>query len=227
MSSFSFLLALGAGLGLAWAAWQAPEKQAGAVVHAGFWALGGAFLGGRVAYVVVNWAYFQSHLLEIPLVWLGGFSGLGALLGTALFVLIARHSADELLPLGTALAVVGWLMGSAYGRAIPWGPAFADEMGNINPRWPVQLIGTALTLGIFIPLDLNRQSLTLPGLAAGLWVLGQSITLFALSFLRADPIPTWHGLRLDAWGAAAVAGIAFLFIILLRLKGQKGKGDPG
>ena len=223
---FSFLLALSAGLGLAWAAWQAPEQQARAVVHAGLWASASAFLGGRAAYVAVNWEYYQIHPIEIPQVWLGGFSGAGALVGAALFVLFARAYADALLPLGTTQAIMGWLMGSAYGQSLPWGLPFADEFGNFASRWPVQLIGVTLTLAVFIPLDYTRPRLSPQGLAASLWLLGQAIIFLMLSFMRADPIPAWYGLRLEAWGAMIVAGIAILCLILIGLKGQKGRSDP-
>jgi len=39
------------------------------------------------------------------------------------------------------------------------------------------------------------------GQPASLALLGFSLAMFLLSFLRGDPGLTWLGLRLDAWGA--------------------------
>jgi phosphatidylglycerol:prolipoprotein diacylglycerol transferase len=229
---FSLILGLGAGLGLVWAAWQASEKQASLTISVGLGVLLGGLLGGRVAYVVINWLHFQAHPLEIPQVWLGGMSGIGTLAGAVLalpiIAAVLRQPpgalADDLLPLAAFLIVAAWLAcwldGCAYGPAVHawWGIPSKDEMGNIATRWPTQLFGAILTLGLLAALDWGRRRLQIPGLAASLGLLGLSLELFGLSFLRADPAPLWRDLRLDVWGALGLAGVAVLCIILILIR---------
>lgn len=230
MQPFSILLALGAGLGLFWAAWQVPEKRALATADAGLWVLFGAVVGGRVIHVAANWAYFQQALPEVLQIWQGGLAGIGALGGAMMALLLTgiltRYEpgelADALLPL---LATVGgatwlgcWLEGCAYGALWnAWGGLPApDESGATVSRLPLQLLGALLLVGWVAFLDRRRRQAR-PGMAAALGFLGISLELLALSFLRADPGFYWQGLRLDAWGALVLAFLSlavFLFISL-------------
>ena len=225
---FSLLLGLGAGLGLAWAAGRAKPRQVSGVLDAGFAGLLGALLGGRLVYVAVHWAYFAAHLGEIPQVQLGGLAWPGAMLGGGLaLLLVARLTQvpfgrllEALIPLATVLAVciwlACWLEGIAYGPAVDawWALPARDEWGVLTRRFPVQLLGAALTLGLAWLVDrpsgrargglLQGLDHFLPGHTALLWVVGFSLILLALTLLRADPAPTWLGLRLDAWAALAL-----------------------
>lgn len=232
MDIFSLLLGVGAGAGLIWVAYRAPEKQALSYVDAGLAALLGGLVGGRAVFVAVNWGYFQDHLVEIPQVWLGGFSGLGALAGSVLAVaqlaLFVRQTfgelADALLPLVTSMVTAAWLAcwldGCVYGAPVEewWGVLARDEWGILIPRMPVQLIGALLSLGLFWSIERISSRLPIPGQAAGLAVLGLSLILFGLSFLRADPVPYWRGMRLDAWGSLMLAGLASLYLISLLIR---------
>jgi hypothetical protein len=60
-------------------------------------------------------------------------------------------------------------------------------------------------------------------------VLGLSLELLALSFLRADPAVAWRGLRLDAWAALAIVALTALFLILsaLRWVHNSEQGEKG
>jgi phosphatidylglycerol---prolipoprotein diacylglyceryl transferase len=223
---FSLLIGIGAAVGLIWVAYRSPEKLALRYMDAGIAALLGALIGGRAVYVVVNWGYFQEHLVEIPEVWMGGISGLGALAGSilalsllAIFVNQAvGELGDALLPLAatmTSAAWMGcWMDGCAYGAPVDawWGLQARDEWGIPLPRVPVQLIGALLTLGLFWSLEQISERLPIAGQAAGLALLGLSLELFGLSLLRADPIPTWRGMRLDTWGALSLVCLAALFL---------------
>lgn len=227
MDMFSLLLGVGGAAGLIWVAYRAPEKKALSYVDAGLAALIGGLVGGRAVYVAVNWGYYHDHLVEIPQVWLGGFSGLGALAGSVLAIaqlaLFVRQTfgelADALLPLATSMVTAAWLAcwvdGCAYGAPVEawWGLQARDEWGILLPRVPVQLIGALLSLGLFWSLERISDRLPVPGQAAGLAVLGLSLILFGLSFLRADPTPYWQGMRLEAWGALILAGLASLYLI--------------
>ncbi len=218
--TYSLMLGLGAAVGLAWAAWRAPEGRALPLVDAGLWALAGALIGGRAAYAALNWSYYQAQPVEIFQIWLGGVSWFGGLLGGLLaLALLALFGdwrfgelADALLPLLAALAVSAWLGcwldGCAYGPpAGNWlGLPSRDEWGVVSLRLPAQLLGALLSLAVFWAVERAEARGRLPGngLAAALAVSGAAAVILLLSFLRADPAQAWRGLRLDAWGALIV-----------------------
>lgn len=215
--TFSLLAAIGSALGLFWAAKEAPEKERLSIFSAGIWALGGAAISGRLTYVAVHWAYFQDHRLEIPQIWLGGISGSGALAGgilaTVLVAMLSKDNPpallDHLIPLLSVVTVSAWLgcwvNGCLYGPKVEawWGVPARDEWGEIAPRWPLQLVGAALTLLIAWGVDQARVRgwLHAPGLAAALAVGGIALTLAWAAGLRADPVPQWRGFGLDTWAA--------------------------
>lgn len=203
------------------ASWQTIKRRGLRQLNAGLAVLLGALLGGRLAFAAVNWAYFCTHPLEILQVFQGGLSGMGALCGAifalTIFARIVREPlprlADSILPLAATLTIsvwVGcWLEGCAYGAQIDWGIPSLDEWGQISPRLPVQLIGAALTVLLAWWLDRSRTSTSDGGVkdarpegwSAALGLMGLSLIVLIVSFLRADPGPTWNGLRLEAWAA--------------------------
>ncbi len=163
--------------------------------------------------------------------------------------------ADALLPLALAVVISAWLAcwldGSAYGApAASFGgfPA-RDEWGQWRLRWPVQLLGAMLTMLIFWLLDrdtlaalsgrrsqraLSRLAARLqnaaPGTLSRLAFFLLCVEFLLLSFLRADPVPLFRGLRLDTWAYAALTGLSaipLLFFPIFRLYTDKGIGDKG
>ncbi|HEX7976354.1 MAG TPA: prolipoprotein diacylglyceryl transferase family protein [Anaerolineales bacterium] len=227
--AFSVVLGVGATLGLAWVSYAAGKSLGPEQFNAGLWALLGGLVGSRAAYVAAGWSYFQSRQLEGLQVFQGGLAWPGALAGSILALVLYTHLArqplrklaDVLLPLAACLAVsawlASWLEGSAYGSiaASGWGLPARDEWGKFALRFPTQLLGAAFSAGLFWLLD-SRKAFPLPGLKASLGLLGLSLLLFGLSFLRADPAPLWLGWRLESWAALGFAGLALAFIWITR-----------
>jgi prolipoprotein diacylglyceryltransferase len=171
-------------------------------------------LGGRISFVLLNIAYYQDHLLEIPQLWLGGLSWPGALLGAVLSVLLVHwiwkeslgELADSYLPLLGLLAVGAWLAG--WGAGIGYGPGtdawfgipVRDIFGTVEKRWPLPVLGAVLsgawTAGaILYPLRRHHPAGTRGLLgAAGLLAINALV-----SFFRVDPAPELLGLRLESW----------------------------
>jgi prolipoprotein diacylglyceryltransferase len=230
---FSLLLAVGAFAGLALLTWRAPQKERLRYLDAGVLTLLGAILCGRAFSVAVNWGYYSTHPTEIFQVWLGGFSGIGALIGGVLTVLILSvlwklplgAFADALLPLAGTLTIAAWMgcwLGTcSYGFTSNtwWALPSSDEWGVTANRIPVQLIGALATLLVVWLLDMVGKRLPSPGTGALLGLFGISVVLFGLSYLRADPIPIWNGLRLDAWGALGLMAFSALSVVVLLLFG--------
>ncbi len=148
-----------------------------------------------------------------------------------------------MLPLLAVLPAAGWLgswvEGSAYGlpaQGAWWGLPAVDEWGQVERRFPLQLLGVLLGLGIPWLLEawasrerenasltglpgaqangmsrlaaLRAQQVTQPGQAAMFCLVGLALTLLGLSFLRGDPTLLWNGLRPETWGALGLLGLS-------------------
>lgn len=234
MHATSVLLGVGTLTGLLLVCWRAPQKELPAYLDAGFWVLVGALIGSRAGSVLVNFAYYQTHIGEVFQVWKGGLSSIGALVGgsVAIFV-VARWKkiptaalADVLFPLAGTLMVTAWLgcwvSSCAYGLPSEawWALPAKDELGMLDHRIPVQLAGASLTLVLLFLLELAGGRFRVPGSSALTGLLLLSAEIVALSFLRADPTPTWLGVRLEAWGAAALLLATTLAGVVLLVRGR-------
>jgi phosphatidylglycerol:prolipoprotein diacylglycerol transferase len=224
-------------MGLALVAWRSPAEYRTRYLDAGLWAMLGALICGRLAFVLTNWSYFKHNTVEIPLIYQGGFSWVGALLGglLALALTAAIYQrpfgtlADALLPLLGTLSVSAWLAcwldGCAYGQTTDawWGLPAKDEWGIISSRAPIQLIGALLSaslIGILIWGVVRRVS---PGVATSLSIFGLSAIILLLSFLRVDPSQRWQGLRYDSWASLillGISGLALLVTLVKRVRNQ-------
>lgn len=234
--TYQLIIGLGATLGLAWSAVRGGER-ASQIVNAGLVALLGAYAGSRIAYLLVNQAYFRNHPQEVFQLPLGGFSWPGALAGGALalllFALIFHQPlgllADAMLPLLVTLSVTGWLgcwlAGCAYGAPTEawWGLLASDEWGQVTRRWPVQASGALLSLLVIWLIDQLPQERLPSGSAFVLGLLGISSINFFMSLLRADPAPLMNDLRLETWVALIYSGLALLIFLLMLLASRRHK----
>jgi prolipoprotein diacylglyceryltransferase len=239
MQYFSILLGVGALLGLLLLVWRAPKKETERYLDAGLWILFAALVGGRALAVAVNFNYYQAHSGEIIQVWLGGISGVGALAGGMVAIIIlsiwwklpAGKLADTLLPLAGAIAITAWLgcwadrCGYGLLSELWWAIPGRDEWGVLANRVPVQLIGAILTLVLLWLLDWASKHISIPGLVATIGLFGISAVIFSLSFLRADPIPILNGLRLEAWAAIGLMIISLTAVVVLLLHWKFKKKD--
>lgn len=230
VNGFSLWVGLGAALGMWRLARSASQQQAEAWVNTGLFILLAALIGARMFYVGENWIYFSTHLLEAPQFWLGGLTWPGAVFGSGVVFLylafLFRFSGktwnnikpaalplgwlgDRIYPLLPPLAITAWLgswqINTAYGAPLPdgtwWGIPGLDETGVSGLHVPLQPLA-ALTLLIFFWLLETRIKPFRPaGRLSGLAVLGLLLHLLITCLFRADPSPTWQGLRLDTWFA--------------------------
>jgi len=199
-------------------------------------------MGGRLAYVALNWPYFSFHLRESFYLWRGGLAFQGAFLGGAValwgYSLWHRWSfwrlADLLVPglaLGQAIGWMGCLL-SGCGYGLPsrgaWAYELPDLYGITAFRFPTQAVMSGLSLLIFFVLILLlwRISHPFPGLIALLYLLPYSVGAFVFEFTRGDETLYFGPLR---WSQIVEAGEflgALLLFWYLWRKDQRRKGCP-
>ncbi len=203
-----------------------------AVLDAGFWALLGGVMGGRVGYVAANWAYYADHLDKALNVREGGLSWHGALFGAcaaiALWYVVRGHYRpplsdwrdlmDAIAP-GVALGgTFGWLgsllTGSAYGAEasgyappLSWLAADLPDIYGVDAvRFITQPLMIVWCLLLWSVLWGLRRRL-LRGFSFALYLLLYALADFGVTFLRGDG--TWRcGLWLWQWVAIAEACMA-------------------
>jgi len=171
------------------------------------WIALGVIFGGRLGYVLFyKPAFYLANPVEILMVWTGGMSFHGGMLGVILaIILFARFHKIPLLSLADAVAaavpiglffgrVANFINGELYGRAtdVPWAvlfPIFPD--GRLEARHPSQLYEAALEgLVLFLILRIlthHRKALLWPGRVTGAFLIGYGcVRIFVELFRQPD-----------------------------------------
>ena len=174
------------------------------------WVIVGVIAGGRLGYVLFyKPAYYFSHPLEIPMLWQGGMSFHGGLLGVCIAViLVARKHKAALGDVANILAltatpailmvrIANFINAELWGRPtdMPWGVIFpgaaaqtCDGITGLCARHPSQLYEAGLeglVLGAFLMwLAFARGWLKRPWQLAGAFMAGYGIARFVVEFLR-------------------------------------------
>lgn len=81
-------------------------------------------VGARLYYVIFNWSYYSSHLIEILEIWNGGLAIHGAMITGGLFVIYYCKKVNFSILKIIDIIVVGLIIGQAIGR---WGNFFNQE----------------------------------------------------------------------------------------------------
>ena len=157
------------------------------------WVTLGIILGGRLGYVLFyKPGYYLQHPLEALMLWRGGMSFHGGLLGVvAAIALFARRNRLDLFRVGdlvTAVVPIGlffgrianFINGELFGRAapdVPWAMVFPH--GGPEPRHPSQLYqagleGLCLLLLLFA-LARSAKWRSRPGAIAGAFLAGYGV----------------------------------------------------
>ena len=166
-----------------------------------FWGVLGVVIGGRLGYVLFyKPGYYVAHPLEVAMVWKGGMSFHGGLLGViGALALYARQRARPFfevmdliapcVPLGLASGRVGnFINGELWGRAadpsLPWAMVF-PQSGTAIARHPSQLYQVALEgLLLFVLLWLYARRPRALGQVSGAFLVGYGALRFMAEFFR-------------------------------------------
>jgi phosphatidylglycerol:prolipoprotein diacylglycerol transferase len=102
-----------------------------------------ALVGARLYYVLFNWSYYRSHLMEIPATWLGGLAFHGGLFGAlaASWFMLRHYGINYAAALDLGAPSIA--LGQAIGR---WGNFFNQEAyGYVTDRaavpWAMMIDG--------------------------------------------------------------------------------------
>ncbi len=160
----------------------------------------GIILGGRLGYVIFyNLKYFSSNPIEILMIWQGGMSFHGGLLGVLASTIIyaKKHNVNKFIfldliagsaPIGIFLGrIANFLNSELYGREtdILWSVIFT-KIDNIT-RHPSQIY-EALLEGVILFFILfffiKKNYLLKPGLISSLFLIFYSLFRFLVEFFR-------------------------------------------
>ena len=160
----------------------------------------GIILGGRLGYVIFyNLEYFSTNPIEILMIWQGGMSFHGGLLGVlALTIIYAKkHNVNKFIfldliagsaPIGIFLGrIANFVNSELYGREtdILWSVIFT-KIDNIT-RHPSQIY-EALLEGVILFFILfffiKKNYLLKPGLISSLFLIFYSLFRFLVEFFR-------------------------------------------
>ena len=156
------------------------------------WCTLGVVLGGRLGYVLFYQpGYFFANPQEILLIWQGGMSFHGGLVGTVIAIVgFARVRRINLLTVSDIVAcavpiglffgrIANFINGELYGGAsdVPWAMVFPN--GGPDPRHPSQIYqaimeGLLLFAALTALVHLTRAS-TRPGALTGFFLAGYAI----------------------------------------------------
>jgi phosphatidylglycerol:prolipoprotein diacylglycerol transferase len=160
----------------------------------------GIILGGRLGYVIFyNLEYFSNNPIEILMIWQGGMSFHGGLLGVLASTIIyaKKHNVNKFIfldliagsaPIGIFLGrIANFLNSELYGREtdILWSVIFT-KIDNIT-RHPSQIY-EALLEGVILFFILfffiKKNYLLKPGLISSLFLIFYSLFRFLVEFFR-------------------------------------------
>jgi phosphatidylglycerol:prolipoprotein diacylglycerol transferase len=166
-----------------------------------FWGVLGVIVGGRLGYVLFyKPGYYAGHPLEVLMVWQGGMSFHGGLLGAiAAMVAFARARGRPWLqvtdlvapcvPTGLASGRIGnFINGELWGRAadpsLPWAMVFPQSGSNL-PRHPSQLYQFALEgLLLFVLLWWFGKRPRPLGQVSAAFLVGYGVLRFTAEYFR-------------------------------------------
>ena len=192
-------------------------------------------LGGRLGYVLIyNPLYYLNNLQEIPMIWKGGMSFHGAIIGIILATIIFckknKQNIFYFLDLICLAAPIGIFLGrisnfinsELYGRQsdILWSVKFV-QVDNLN-RHPSQIY-EAFFEGIILFFILNffyKKFLDRPGIISSQFLIFYSIFRFLIEFTR-EPDSHLGFILLNLTMGQIISAITLITgLILFRIKNE-------
>tara|TARA_B100000787_G_scaffold164695_1_gene147698 strand:- start:2255 stop:3028 length:774 start_codon:yes stop_codon:yes gene_type:complete len=161
----------------------------------------GVILGGRLGYTLFyNLEYYLANPLEIFMIWNGGMSFHGGLIGVVIAALIfaKKHKTNPFVfldlvalasPIGIFFGrVANFINSELYGRPtdLPWSVKFIliDDI-NRHPSQLYEAFFEGIILLIILSYFFRKDYLKKPGQISGLFLIFYSLFRFIIEFFRA------------------------------------------
>ena len=185
-----------------------------------------AFIGARTLYIILFWDYYKDNILEIPMIWKGGWvfygGAVGALFFGWLYIKKAKLNFWRVADIVAPCAAIGMFFGRIGCSLIndhigsltnvPWGIYYID--GTIRHPVAEYLVINALVLFIF--LWLVRKKIKTDGALFIIFLLWYSFVRFFLDFTRCNDLyicdPHFYNLTISQWISIAVFGISLFYL---------------
>jgi phosphatidylglycerol---prolipoprotein diacylglyceryl transferase len=189
----------------------------------------GGIIGGRLAYVLINYKEFLPHPAAIFQIWQGGMTSFGGLIGgIGVGLLVARYrkmnvadTADLTavsLPIGYAIGRVGcFLNGCCYGSKCdsPWAVDFPTPGGgHTGPSHPAQLYSAFAGVVMYLILVQLEKRRAFRGQLMLAFAFLYSIYRFLIEFIREGATADLSGIASLTQAQVACLGIAVVAAIV-------------
>lgn len=216
-----------------------PESSLDRLSDLSFYILMGAIIGARLYFVGFNWDYFSLNLEEIPMLWHGGISIHGAIIGGFISgaSYVKKHNlslwlyADIIafgLPIGQAIGRWGNFFNSeAFGKPtdLPWKlyipqyhrPVGMEEFEYFHPTFlyeSIWNIGVFLVLFFFIKNKFQNKN----GVIFFSYLILYSLGRIIIEAIRIDSIYNPMGLPIAIWASFLMIIIGIIGLNLLNKK---------
>ena len=160
----------------------------------------GIILGGRIGYILFyNFSYYSKNLLEIFMIWEGGMSFHGGLIGVILatYIFSKKNNINSFLfldlismsaPIGIFLGrIANFINSELYGRETDlfWSVKF-ERVDNIfrHPSQIYEAIFEGIILFILLNFIFKKQIYKSPGIISALFLIFYSLFRFFIEFTR-------------------------------------------
>ena len=160
----------------------------------------GIILGGRLGYVLFyNLKYYYENLIEIPMIWHGGMSFHGGLIGILIATMIfsKKHNVNKYIfldliavsaPIGIFLGRISNFVNSElYGKEtdVIWSVVFVKvDSVSRHPSQIYEALFEGLVLFFIMFLCFKKNYLQRPGLVSSLFLIFYSFFRFCIEFYR-------------------------------------------
>jgi len=185
----------------------------------------GIILGGRLGYIIFyNFNYYSKNLLEIFMIWKGGMSFHGGLLGVILatYIFSKKNNINSFLfldlisisaPIGIFLGrIANFINSELYGRETDlfWSVKF-EKVDNIfrHPSQIYEAIFEGIILFILLNFIFKKQIYKSPGIISALFLIFYSLFRFFIEFTREPDVQIGYILFNLTFGQL----LCFLFFI--------------
>lgn len=246
LHSYGLIVALAMilGIGVAYSLANQDKEYQTHLMDVIIYGLFGAIIGARLWHVIFyNGAYYSENLLQIVMIWKGGLSIQGGIVGAVIVGLLYSRVkrinfwrlADTAAPgliFGQAIGRIAcFLNGDAFGSptesgfgiVYPEGTSAYSTYGS-QPLWPAEIWEGQINILIFaVVLILSRWKNVPQGIVFLTYISLYSLNRFALEFLRGDASKYLFDLSSGQWTSLFIIAASIIVGLIIMYRCQKVK----